>query len=167
LIESARERIFFENQSFKILENNDEKFEALLGALLSKQRAGLDVRIIFRDIGDVPTFLERIKDFGFDMRQVRLHKPCHTKGLVVDGRSVLVGSHNWTNHGAVFNRDASLLINNRRVAEYFEELFLFDWENMSRQRTDFEEVSPRLIRPEHAREAKGSVVSLAEYLGEE
>jgi V8-like Glu-specific endopeptidase len=167
LIESARDKIFFENQSFKLLEENDEKFEALAGALLAKQRAGLDVRIIFRDIGDVTESLERLKDFGFDMSKVRLHPHCHTKGIVVDKKSVLVGSHNWTNHGTVFNRDASLRINNRQVAEYFEKLFLFDWENMSRQRTMFEEVQPRLIRPEQARTAKGRVVSLAEYLGEE
>jgi len=38
---------------------------------------------------------------------------------------------------------------------------------MSRQQTLFEEVAPRLISPEQAREAKGRVVSLAEYLGEE
>jgi phosphatidylserine/phosphatidylglycerophosphate/cardiolipin synthase-like enzyme len=110
--------------------------------------------------------LERIKDFGFDMRNVRLHPHCHTKGIVVDGKRVLVGSYNWTNHGPIFNRDASLLIANRRVAEYFEALFLFDWESMSKQQTSFEEVLPRLITPDAARQAKGRVVSLAEYLGE-
>jgi phosphatidylserine/phosphatidylglycerophosphate/cardiolipin synthase-like enzyme len=167
LIESARERIFFENQSFSLLEANDAHFEALVSALLAKQRAGLDVRIIFRDIGDVPASLEGMKDFGFDMAKVRIQKNCHTKGIVVDGTRVLVGSHNWTNSGTVFNRDASLLIDHRRVAEYFERLFLFDWANMARQRTEFEESAARLISPNAARHAEGRVVSLMEYLGEE
>jgi V8-like Glu-specific endopeptidase len=166
LIESARESVFVENQSFKLLTENDERFEAVVGALLSKQRAGLDVRIIFRDIGDVPSVLEAMKDFGFDMKKVRVHPHCHTKGIVVDREAVLVGSHNWTNHGAVFNRDASLLIRHPEVARYFEELFLFDWENMSRQRSGFEEVAARLVTPAQAAKASGEVVSLAEYLGE-
>jgi hypothetical protein len=49
------------------------------------------VRIIFRDIGDVTESLERMKDFGFDMRNVRLHPHCHTKGIVVDTKKVLLG----------------------------------------------------------------------------
>lgn len=167
LIESATEKVFFENQSFSILNENDDQFQALLSALLAKQRAGLDVRIIFRDIGDVATALERAKDFGFDMKKIRVHRHCHTKGIVVDRREVMVGSHNWTNSGAVFNRDASLRILNTKVAGYFEDLFLFDWENMSRQKSVFEEVTARLVGPEAAKTAKGQVVSLAEYLGEE
>ena len=108
-----------------------------------------------------------MKDFGFDMTKVRIQSNCHTNGIVVDKKRVLVGSHNWTNSGTVFNRDASLLIDHQAVAEYFETLFLFDWANMSRQRTVFEESAARLISPEAARETQGRVVSLMEYLGEE
>lgn len=89
-----------------------------------------------------------------------------TKGIVVDKKRVLVRSHNWTNPGTVFNRDASLLIDHQAVAEYFETLFLFDWANMSRQRTVFEESAARLISPEAAQDTEGRV-SLMEYLGEE
>jgi hypothetical protein len=167
LIKSANEKVFFENQSFKILKDNDDKFQALLDALLAKQRAGVDVRIIFRDIGDVPATLEGIKNFGFDMTKVRVHPHCHTKGIVVDRKAVMAGSHNWTNLGTTFNRDASLCITNEKVAGYFEDLFLFDWENMAKEKSVFENAPARFISPDAAKSAKGQVVSLAEYLGED
>ena len=33
--------------------------------------------------------------------------------MVVDSKVVIIGSHNWTNQGAVANRDASLVIGMR------------------------------------------------------
>ena len=36
----------------------------------------------------------------------------------------------------MFNRDASLLVRDAEVAEYFEKIFLFDWETLATQETD-------------------------------
>jgi len=54
-------------------------------------------------------------------------KNCHTKGILVDSRSTLVGSHNWTNEGTTYNRDASLLFDDPEVTAYFEQVFSHDW----------------------------------------
>jgi hypothetical protein len=40
----------------------------------------------------------------------------------------MLGSHNLTNEGALYNRDASLLVRDPAVAAYFEKVFLFDWD---------------------------------------
>ena len=64
---------------------NPPHYEQLLSALLQKQRDGLDVRIIFRKIGELPKLVSRIKDYGFDMNRVRLQTNCHTKGMVITG----------------------------------------------------------------------------------
>jgi phosphatidylserine/phosphatidylglycerophosphate/cardiolipin synthase-like enzyme len=66
------------------------------------------------------------------MAKVRVQAGCHTKGIVIDSSTVLVGSHNWTNQGVEVNRDASLLIHNPEIAGYFERVFLHDWEHLSR-----------------------------------
>lgn len=136
LLELARERIYFQNQSLSILAENDPKYEALLTALKEKQRAGVEVRILFRRFGDMREAVSRIKDFGFDTDFVRLQTNCHTKGIVVDGERVLVGSHNWTNAGAVYNRDASLIFFDEEIARYFERLFLYDWSRSGRPNID-------------------------------
>jgi len=135
LIKGARDKVLFQNQSFKPGKtDNDPKFAALLDALLDKQRKGLDVRIIFRRIGDVADTLERIQKYGFDMDRVRIQTNCHTKGIIVDSKTVLIGSHNWTTAGTVFNRDASLIIESAAAARYFEQIFEFDWQRIRKAR---------------------------------
>ncbi len=147
LIDAARHRICFQNQSFSLLrsddddQRNDPAFLSLLQRLRDRQQE-IDVRIIVRDIssygrGALETqqeLLERLADFGFDMSRVRLQPGCHTKGIVVDGETVLLGSHNWTNTGVLYNRDASLTVEDSEVARYFETIFLYDWENLAHKR---------------------------------
>ena len=126
LVQRATRTILLQNQSFNLLDENVDEFEQIFGALLTKQKAGLDVRIIFRDAREFSQangpkqqkLLERLKDFGFDTDQIRVQMRCHTKALIVDppdadhpdSGEVLFGSHNLTNAGALFNRDASLLV---------------------------------------------------------
>lgn len=143
-VQRAQDRVYVQNQSFNLLDENNDEFETFLGVLKEKQDAGLDVRVIFRDAREYggaagesqEKILERIKDFGFDTDMVKLQRKLHTKGIVVDGREVILGSHNLTNQGALYNRDASLLVRDQEVAEYFEQIFLFDWETLAAQETE-------------------------------
>jgi phosphatidylserine/phosphatidylglycerophosphate/cardiolipin synthase-like enzyme len=66
------------------------------------------------------------------MDRVRVQPACHTKGIVIDSKTVLLGSHNWTNQGVEANRDASLLIHHPGIAAYYERVFLHDWEHLAR-----------------------------------
>ena len=50
------------------------------------------------------------KSKGVDIAQrLRRMEDHHTKGMVVGGERVLLGSHNWGKPGATLNRDASLI----------------------------------------------------------
>ncbi|TCR93238.1 phospholipase D-like domain-containing protein [Rhizobium sp. BK376] len=126
-IQSAKTRIFFQNQSFNTKTVGDG-YRRLLDALLEKQKAGLDVRVIFRSFGseDRDT-ISNAKDYGFDSKTIRIQKNCHTKGIIIDSEAVLVGSHNWTTAGTGFNRDASLIFYDAEIAKFYEEIFLYDW----------------------------------------
>src|SRR5262249_44097098 len=114
------------------VDKNDERFAALADALLAKQQQGVDVRIIMRGEFAPVGPLEQLQKRGFDMRKVRLQNRCHTKGIIVDGERVLIGSHNWTNEGTLVNRDASLIFEDEEIAQYFEEIFWFDWKHLTR-----------------------------------
>ena len=65
--------------------------------------------------------------------EARLAKPWgrikkyHLKGVVVDGRAVMLGSMNWNEHSPKKNREVSVIIYGE-PARYFERLFLQDWE---------------------------------------
>jgi phosphatidylserine/phosphatidylglycerophosphate/cardiolipin synthase-like enzyme len=112
-----------------------------------KQAEIADVRVIFRDAADFgrqsdldrqQELIERLKDFGLDVSPdaIRLQGKCHTKGIVVDSKEVLLGSQNLTNGGSLFNRDASLLVRSPKVAKFFEKVFLFDWDNLTHNDAD-------------------------------
>jgi hypothetical protein len=142
LAKEGTQRIYVQNQSFSISDDQDE-YQQFFATLLDQQKAGLDVRIIFRDPREFPhgkeqlqKTLERIKNFGIDTDQIKVQRKCHTKGIIVDGKAVILGSQNLTTGGSLFNRDASLLVRDQEVAEYFERIFLFDWEILAIQQSD-------------------------------
>ena len=80
--------------------------------------------------------------------QNRLEK-IHNKGIIVDGRITLVSSINWATGSIIYNREAGVIIENRNVAQYYTEIFNYDW-NLSVQElieayvlySDTREISP-------------------------
>ena len=134
-IESAKKSLYFQNQYISINKRSPRRFDALLDALLAKIEAGLDVRIILRNLPDARQMLEALQLRGFDASKIRLQGTCHNKGIIVDSRAVALGSHNWSSDGTTKNRDATLIIHDPEVAAYYEQVFLLDWENQARQQT--------------------------------
>ncbi|UVC19338.1 phospholipase D-like domain-containing protein [Mesorhizobium onobrychidis] len=177
LIANAQERVLIENQSFSLwTEVNDTPahFLKIADAVRQQQRAGLDVRIIFRSIrGSEKETIRRLKKFGIktDPEHLRYFGTCHTKGILIDDGVAILGSQNWTAAGTGPNRDASLVIWNREANAYFAELFEYDWAQVASNRTHAESAfpSPLTIVPAGVETPvpKGyRRVSIAEYLGE-
>ncbi len=143
LIESATERLYIQNQYFWIqeAENGPAKFRKLADAITDRLNNGVDVKLIFRtpDFGDkgnkVRDMLQTLQHRGFEMGEhVRMQSKTHTKGVIVDSKSVAIGSHNWSVSGVLDNRDASLIFHGApAVAQYFERVFLMDWGSLARE----------------------------------
>ncbi len=140
LVRSAQDKLFIQNQSLKLLDpvdNNEDAFLELWKAIRDRQNAGVDLRMIFRvmpfDEDEARAIKDRLVTFGFKRDAIRVQERCHTKGVIVDSKVVLLGSHNWTNQGAIANRDASLIFRHPTIARYYEEIFLFDWETLTRE----------------------------------
>ncbi len=128
LIESATERVYFQNQYINLNPSGGfPAFEKLIDALLQKMSDGLDVRVLCRDLMKEDK-LDMLLALGFDRSKIRFMTNTHTKTIIVDGKRILVGSHNWSNEGTVSNRDASLLFDDPEIAGYYEKIFLYDWE---------------------------------------
>lgn len=135
IIQSAKQRLYFQNQSLKVGKKTPKRYAELLEALLEKAESGIEVKIIIRDIGDTRGTLEALRYFGFkDMSIIKVQVACHTKGIIVDSKVVVVGSHNWTGQGVLKNRDASLIFYNPKIAKYYERIFLYDWDNLARHK---------------------------------
>ena len=52
---------------------------------------------------------------------------CHNKLIIVDDKSVLVSSQNWSGTGVDTNREAGVLIEHAGCAKYFSKIFESDW----------------------------------------
>jgi phosphatidylserine/phosphatidylglycerophosphate/cardiolipin synthase-like enzyme/V8-like Glu-specific endopeptidase len=136
VVKSAQHSILLQNQTLKRPKpENDPRFHEFWSTVAAKQQQGLDVRLIFRihemNPAQARVDFEELRRFGFDPRRIKIQKGCHTKGLVIDGKKVLIGSHNLSNMGATTNRDASLLFDDQSLAEYFTRLFEHDWRNVA------------------------------------
>ena len=98
LIEQATATLRFQNQYIKVSADptkNPPQFVGLLDALRGRIGAGVDVRIILRDIGNPRAMLEALQAYGIDpVKYVKLQPACHNKGIIVDDRLVCLGSHN-------------------------------------------------------------------------
>lgn len=147
LIEGARRKLYFQNQSLKPNSGNPA-YMRVFRALRDKSRdENVDVRILVRGDFNPGSILSALQAHGFEMSRVRLQNGNHNKGILVDDRVAVVGSHNWTGDGTTLNRDASLVFDDAEVNDYYTGLFLYDWENLARPGDEALLAMPRLARP--------------------
>jgi V8-like Glu-specific endopeptidase len=177
MVKRATRKLYIQNQSFSYTEDNNAEFDELFEEIKKKQRSIDDVRLIIRDARDFgrpkdienqQKLLERLKDHGLDTsaRSLRLQSRCHNKGVIVDSSEVMLGSQNLTNGGSLVNRDASLLVRNKKVAEFYEKIFLFDWNNLAHNQSNESVESLRVARPGEPKPEGFRRVTLRELIGE-
>jgi hypothetical protein len=134
LINSAKRQLLFQNQYINVTQASAGRFGALVDALARAAQRLSDCRIILRSDGS--GFWDNVAELkrrGIGVAtQVRRLANTHTKGIIVDGKQVLVGSHNWSQSGVTLNRDASLIIDDSRAADYFAKVFETDWKRASK-----------------------------------
>jgi phosphatidylserine/phosphatidylglycerophosphate/cardiolipin synthase-like enzyme len=113
--------------------------DELIRALTQKLKTLDDARVLLRFGGQrfsAPAHAAWFfKSKGVDIdNRLRVIDDHHTKGMIVDGQRLLLGSHNWSKPGVTLNRDASLLFDDEEVATYYTEAFEIDWARANRVR---------------------------------
>jgi phosphatidylserine/phosphatidylglycerophosphate/cardiolipin synthase-like enzyme len=101
-------------------------------ALERAKARGVDVRIIVeRDVisGENDQIYRELASKGFNIRYANdsEFKLTHAKFIIVDGREVLVGSHNLSNSALFKNREASVIIRDGPTVSEFARVFDNDW----------------------------------------
>ena len=118
----------------KVAGETSAAFADLVDAVIARQRAGVDVKIIMSEY-ETAGYLEQLQAAGLDVvNGVKIQNNVHNKGIVVDGSSVLVSSQNWSTAGTLSNRDAGVIIHNAQAAAYFGALFQHDWDHLAKQK---------------------------------
>ena len=107
-------------------------YPTLLQAIAARVTAGVDVRLI-ESLEYGETWAEKMKDAGVDLTaNIALQPNVHNKGFVIDSSVVVVSSQNFSPDGIQFNRDAGVIIESAPIAQYFEDVFLADWNNKAK-----------------------------------
>ncbi|MCU1528821.1 MAG: hypothetical protein JWP75_2584 [Frondihabitans sp.] len=111
-----------------------QAFSDLVQAVIARQKAGVDVKIIMSEY-ETAGYLEQLQAAGLDVTAaVKIQNNVHNKGIVVDGQRVLVSSQNWSGAGVLSNRDAGVILESADAAAYFDRVFLHDWEHLATQK---------------------------------
>ena len=127
LIQSARKTLYMQYQYIHPSSlPADTGFEALVDAVADAVRRKVDVRVICSEYENTPQYIELLHERGLSS-VLRVQNNVHNKGIVVDSKTVLVSSQNWSDQGVLQNRDAGVIIGHAGVAQFFQASFLQDW----------------------------------------
>lgn len=90
----------------------------------------------FRQIGALDTWEQSVASVTARGMQDRLRAlnlkfftHLHNKGVIVDRKTVVVSSTNWSDNSIERAREAGVAITSPELAEYFATVFDFDWDN--------------------------------------
>ncbi|MEA2075176.1 MAG: phospholipase D-like domain-containing protein [Euryarchaeota archaeon] len=140
-INSAQENIFV--QQFSTGRFWGEEPNTFIAALIEAARRGCEVKVLldskdynvdaWNDNDEAVAWLEQVareENLNLeaelaDLDDLGLAK-VHSKGLIVDGKKVIITSLNW-NANSVHNREAGVIVENEEIASFYEDVFFHDW----------------------------------------
>ena len=98
-------------------------------ALADKIAAGKEVQLIV-SADYAEKWGEKMKSAGVDLTaNIHMYPDVHNKGFVVDGKTVIVSSQNFSPAGIDENRDAGMILESPELAQYFGPIFDADWKS--------------------------------------
>jgi phosphatidylserine/phosphatidylglycerophosphate/cardiolipin synthase-like enzyme len=100
---------------------------------MTSHKKGLEIRIItdndkMRDLG---SDIDRLAKAGIAVKMDNTSNHMHHKFMVVDDRSLLTGSYNWTRSAARYNHENIVLIHETGVVRSFLKEFERLWKEMN------------------------------------
>ncbi len=105
--------------------------EEIIQAIVNAQQRGVLVRVIIADDEDSKGAVDVFQSNGISVKictgKVPMYFTLHNKGVIVDGKVVLISSINWSPTSVRNNREAGLIIESNAVSAYYQTLFDHDW----------------------------------------
>ncbi|MFC3478976.1 phospholipase D-like domain-containing protein [Halobacterium litoreum] len=136
----VREFVAAADDSLVVQQVSLDPQSAFVNWTIAAARRGVSVRVLLsgtwysqEENRNVTERLRSVADReNLDLR-ARLVEPrsrfdkIHVKGAVADGERALVGSLNWNDHAATENREVVAVVDDDRIAGYYERAFTADW----------------------------------------
>ncbi len=104
----------------------------IVDAIKSANDRGVKIRIIIADNENSKEFADTVDsldnvEIKICTGRVPMYFEQHNKGVIVDNKTVLISSINWSPTSINQNREAGLIINSIKVTSYYLKLFNHDW----------------------------------------
>jgi phosphatidylserine/phosphatidylglycerophosphate/cardiolipin synthase-like enzyme len=141
-INSAQESIFV--QQFSTGRYWGEEENTFIAALIEAARRGCEVKVLldsreynlkdWNDNDEAIAWLNKVaseENLNLEAKLADLDSlglvKIHNKGLIVDGKEVIITSLNW-NANSIHNREAGVIVENEEIASFYEDVFFHDWD---------------------------------------
>ncbi len=117
----------------------------LLNALKEAEERGVTVHIILEDNppfdDDFNSVYNNLLEMGFNVVPAFSSTEtdilfCHNKGIIVDGKFVIVGSTNWSEKSLTENWEAGVLVESFSIAKFYLNVYSWDWDHSSTVKFD-------------------------------
>ncbi|MFW9838457.1 MAG: phospholipase D-like domain-containing protein [Candidatus Thorarchaeota archaeon] len=109
--------------------NETGSVEQILDAIVAAKNRGVTVRVISEQDYDFEEVAGLFHEHNIPIvwQDTRWFTANHNKGIIVDGRIVLISSINYSDNSIENNREAGVIIENEDVAQWYLDVFDFDW----------------------------------------
>ena len=135
LIQSAKETVLL--STFKIQQSArpaDANLQALIEALITAAQGGRTVKFLMnweksrRGVARTnESVANTLRAAGADIRYLPDGRCCHSKILIADNHTMLLGSHNWSKASLTRNFEVSILVRDEIVIAATREVFYETW----------------------------------------
>ena len=125
-IQNAKESIYLIAYLFLLYDYQGAYSNRLLEDLIEAHEKGIDVHVVLEY--PKPEYMdeegpanqkvyEKLKAVGIDVRFDKPERTTHSKVLIIDGETIILGSHNYSFDGLKYNNETSLLLRDKGKAE--------------------------------------------------
>lgn len=105
---------------------------ALIDGLVDARDRGVEVYVLLDEGPEYNVYAkEYMEQRGLQVRLDGNEKTIHSKILIIDNETLIIGSTNWSDNSIDNNNEANALIKDPRVAAYFERYFWNVWADSS------------------------------------
>ncbi len=132
-LNQANESIDLELQYIKKYDNGDWQTDSspLVQAVINALGRGVNVRVILNNDTDDDNAASFLQSQGAQVRYLDLSTTLpgynHNKGIIIDNKTVIISSINWSKNAFRNNREAGVVVQSQTVANYYLAAFDYDF----------------------------------------
>lgn len=129
-VREAKKRVYICAYAWRWYENAPEKdIQKFNYEIARRSMLGLDIRAILNQ----KTQALYLRQYGIATRTYPTQRAMHTKAILIDDRTLIIGSHNLTERGTAENYEISVLVREPDACLLFAEYFDKMWANYAEQ----------------------------------